>query len=144
MRKAERRLLLAGSVLFLLALLVGLAVPKFAVPRLGLSTHLLGIMQGLFLMVAGLIWPGLKLPRNAARIGIWLAVYGCYAAWSANLFAAISGSGNTMLPIAAGPARGSALEEGIIAVGLRTAAVSLIVVLLMMVWGLRGAGNRES
>ena len=39
------RLLRVGIVLFLFALLVGLAVPRFAVPRLGLSTHLLGLMH---------------------------------------------------------------------------------------------------
>ena len=41
------RLLRVGSALFLLALLVGIAIPLFAVPRLGLSTHLLGITQGM-------------------------------------------------------------------------------------------------
>jgi hypothetical protein len=35
------RLLQVGMFLFLAALLVGLAVPSFAVPRLGLSSHLL-------------------------------------------------------------------------------------------------------
>lgn len=54
------RLLQAGMLLFLFALLVGLVVPTFAMPRLGLSTHLLGIMQGVFLMVLGLLWPRLR------------------------------------------------------------------------------------
>jgi len=126
------RLLQVGMLLFLFALLVGLAVPHFAVPRLGLSTHLLGIMQALFLMVTGLVWPRLALPRALSRVGSWLAICGCLAAWAANLFAGMSGSGNTMLPIAAGQAHGSPLQEGIIAIGLRTAAVSLIAVSLPM------------
>ena len=52
-RRQGHRLLQLGTLLFLLACLVGLVVPTFAVPRLGLSTHLLGIMQGIFLMVMG-------------------------------------------------------------------------------------------
>lgn len=36
-----------GMTLFLLALLIGLMVPRFAVPRLGLTVHLLGLMQGM-------------------------------------------------------------------------------------------------
>lgn len=64
-----QRLLCVGALLFLFALLVGLAVPGFAVPRLGLSTHLLGLMQGTFLLVAGLLWPKLKLTR-----AVWLFV----------------------------------------------------------------------
>ena len=41
------------------------------------------------------------------------------------------------LPIAAGQAHGSVLQEGIIAISLRTAAVSLIAVSLLILWGLR-------
>jgi (hydroxyamino)benzene mutase len=138
------RLLQVGILLFLLALIVGLAVPKFAVPRLGLSTHLLGIMQGLFLMVIGLLWPQLKLPYAMAQGGVWLAVYGCFAAWTANLFAGILGAGNTMLPIAAGQAHGSEFQETVVAISLRTAAVSLIAVSLLILWGLRSFAVEQS
>jgi len=131
------RLLQVGMFLFLCALLVGIAVPRFAVPRLALSAHLLGIMQGLFLMVAGLMWPRLSLPPAASRIGFWLAVYGCLAAWAANLLGALWGAGNTLLPIAAGQARGSPLQEWIIVAGLRTGGAALIAVAILTLWGLR-------
>ena len=131
------RLLQAGILLFLFALLVGLAVPRFAVPRLGLSVHLLGIMQGLFLMLTGVLWPQLRLTRATLRVGVWLAVYGCFAAWTANVLAGVWGAGNPMLPLAAGQARGSAFQEALIATGLRTAAVSLIAVAVLILWGLR-------
>ena len=121
---------------------VGLAVPTFAVPRLGLSTHLLGIMQGTFLMVVGAVWPRLRLTRSTARVAFVLAIYGCVAAWTANLFAAIWGAGNTMVPIAAGAARGSPIQEGFISIALRSAAVSLIATAMLILWGLRGAGDR--
>jgi hydroxylaminobenzene mutase len=130
-------LLQVGILLFLFALLVGLAIPRFAVPRLGLSTHLLGIMQGLFLMIIGLLWPRLTLPRALSRVGPWLAVYGCFAAWSANLLAGIWGAGNTMLPMAAGPAHGTALQEGILSVLLRSAALALMATAILIFWGLR-------
>jgi len=138
------RLLQLGSLLFLFALLVGLVVPKFAVPRLGLSAHLLGIMQGLFLMIAGLLWPKLKLASTLSRVGFWLAVYGCFAAWTANVLAGVWGAGNSMLPIAAGQARGSAIQEGIIAIGLRTAAASLIALAILILWGLRALAVEKS
>ena len=134
-----QRLLRVGITLFLLALLVGLAVPRFAVPRLGLSTHLLGLMQGTFLLVAGSLWPKLTLTRTLSRVGSYLAAYGCIAAWTANLLSALWGAGNSMLPIAAGQARGSVLQERIIAGGLVTAAVSLITMAMIMLWGLRGS-----
>jgi hydroxylaminobenzene mutase len=126
-----------GMLLFLLALLVGLAVPTFAVPRLGLSTHLLGIMQGTFLMIVGVLWPRVRLTRVMARVGFFLAIYGCLAAWTANLLAAIWGAGNSMVPIAAGSAHGTAIQEGIISIALRSAALSLIAAAMVILWGLR-------
>ena len=134
-----QRLLRIGIALFLFALLVGLAVPRFAVPRLGLSTHLLGLMQGTFLLVAGSLWPKLTLTRAVSRAGSYLAAYGCIAAWTANLLGARWGAGNSMLPIAAGQARGSVGQERIIAAGLVTAAVSLIAMAMIMLWGVRGS-----
>jgi hydroxylaminobenzene mutase len=139
--RQARRLLQLGILLFLLALLVGLAVPGFAVPRLALSVHLLGLMQGLFLSVLGLLWPRLEFTPRLSVIAFGLAVYGCFAAWTANLLAAIWGAGNTILPIAAGAARGSALQEGIINGGLRTAAAALIAATALVLWGLRRSGG---
>jgi hydroxylaminobenzene mutase len=132
------RLVQVGVLLFLFALLVGLAVPRFAVPRLALSAHLLGAMQGTFLIATGLLWPKLKLTRAMSRVAFCLAVYGCFAAWTANVFAAVFRAGNSMLPIAAGNARGSALQEGMIATTLITAAASLIATAILILWGLRG------
>jgi hydroxylaminobenzene mutase len=143
-RHQGQRLLQAGILLFLFALVVGLLVPVFAVPRLGLSTHLLGIMQGIFLMVLGIMWPRLRVRRATARMGALLAVYGCCAAWMANLAAAIWGAGSSMLPIAAGANHGTAIQEGIISVALRSAAVSLIAAAVLVLWGLRDTTIKSS
>ena len=138
------RLLQLGMLVFLFALVVGVAVPSFAVPRLGLSTHLLGIMQGLFLAVTGLLWPRLELAPLVARVAFWLAVYGCLAPLTANLLAAVWGAGNTLLPMAAGQARGSSVQESVIVILLRSGGAALIAAALLIVWGLRGSGEQRS
>jgi hydroxylaminobenzene mutase len=143
LRHDGHRLLRVGTLLFLLGLFVGLAVPRFAVPRLGLSTHLLGIMQGTFLIVGGLLWPKLRFAGLASRIGHGLAIYGCLAAWTANLLGAVWGAGNSMLPMAAGSATGSSFQEGIIRFLLMSAALSLITVALLILWGLRTSSPAE-
>jgi hydroxylaminobenzene mutase len=137
LRRNGHRLLQAGGVLFLLGLLVGLAVPRFAVPRLGLSAHLLGIMQGIFLMVVGLLWPRLSFTPLLSRIGCGLAMYGCLAAWVANVCGAVWGAGSSMVPLAAGGALGRALQEGVIRFLLRSGAVCLVSVAALILWGLR-------
>jgi hydroxylaminobenzene mutase len=101
-------------------------------------------MQGLFLMVIGILWPRLRLTRATSRVGFWLAVYGCFAAWTANVLAGVWGAGNSMLPIAAGQARGSVFQEVIIAAGLRSAAVSLIAAAVLILWGLRAFTVEDS
>jgi hydroxylaminobenzene mutase len=143
-RRQGHRLSQFGILLFLFALVVGLLVPTFAVPRLGLSTHLLGLMQGIYLIVLGVLWPRLRVSPAIGRIGVFLAVYGCFAAWIANLSAAIWGAGNSMLPIAAGASHGSAIQEGVISVALRSAAVALIAAAVLVLWGLRGTGWADS
>ena len=144
LRRDGHRLLQVGALLFLLGLLVGLAMPAFAAPRLGLSTHLLGIMQGTFLLAAGQLWPRLRISRAASRIGHRLAIYGCLAAWTANLQAAIWGAGASMLPLAAGGARGSALQEVTIRILLVSAALSLLATAGLLLWGLRMPPQEES
>lgn len=137
------RLIQLGISLFLVSLLVGLAVPFFAVPRLALSVHLLGLMQGIFLSVVGLLWPRLTLTRATSRATFWLLVYGCIAAWTSNLLGAIWGAGNSIVPIAAGAARGSDVQEMVIVIVLRSGGLALIAGTALLVWGLRGM-NPES
>lgn len=144
LRRDGHHLLRVGGLLFLLGLLAGLAVPKFTVPRLGLSTHLLGIMQGTFLFMGGLLWPNLRFTRSASWIGHGLAIYGCLAAWTANFLGAVWGAGNSMLPMAAGAARGSSLQEGVIRVLLMSAALCLVAVAILILWGLRTPPESDS
>jgi len=136
LQRQAQRLLRVGMVLFLFGLLAGLFVPLFTVPRIGLSVHLLGITQGIFLVIVGLLLPKLILNPIASRILFWLVIYGCFAAWSSNLLAGLWGAGNTMIPIAAGQAHGTPLQELIISIGLRSAAVSLITSVVIILWGL--------
>ena len=49
-----------------------------------------------------------------------------------------------MLPLAAGQAHGTALQEGMIAIALRSAAAALIAVALLILWGLRTSGPGEA
>jgi hydroxylaminobenzene mutase len=131
------RLIQLGMSLYLFALLLGVALPNFALPRLALSAHLLALMQGTFLMVLGLLWERLRLSPHVLGVAFWLAVYGGLAPLTANLLGAVWRAGNTLLPIAAGGAQGSSVQEGVIVALLRTGGASLIAVSVLILWGLR-------
>ena len=126
-----------GVALILAAALVGLAIPHFAVPRLALSGHLIGLMQGMFLVIAGLLWPRLSLRATQSGSAFVLLVYQAVAAPLANLLGAAWGAGNSIVPMAAGAAHGSSVQETIVALLLRSAGIALIVSLMLILWGLR-------
>jgi hydroxylaminobenzene mutase len=127
-----RHLLQLGLAMFLLALVVGILVPSFAVPRLALSVHLLGVLQGTFLVAASSAWSKLGFGRTISRLVFWLLAYGCVAAWLGNLLGAHWGAGNTLLPMAAGSAHGNALQEFIIMIALRSSAIALLIAISLM------------
>jgi hydroxylaminobenzene mutase len=114
-----------------------LAVPHLTVPRVALSAHIVALLQGIFLVVVGLLWSRLFLTTMQARVAFWLLVYQSVAAPLANLLAATWGAGNSIVPLAAGLAHGTKAQELVIYLGLRSAGAALIVGLLLLLWGLR-------
>lgn len=136
------RLLQLGILLFLIGLLTGFAVPVLGNPRMGLSSHLEGIMNGSFLVLLGLVWPKLSLSRVTLIVVFWLAIYGTFANWTATLLAAFWGAGLSM-PIAASNHQGSPMQEGIIDFLLFSLSFAMVAVCGLVLWGLR-VGARKN
>jgi hydroxylaminobenzene mutase len=139
-----RELLRLGAVLFLLGLLVGLGIPRFAAPRQALSAHLLAITQATLLMVLGLVWPRLKLTTGQSRLSSALGIYGFPAAWLATLLAASWRAGATMMPMSSGGVYGTPAEESAIRLLLISGALCQVIFALAVVWGLRGATGADA
>jgi len=119
-------------------------VQRYAV---ALSTHLLGITQGTFLMVGGATVAEAEAHAEPGQAsGEFLGLtYGCLAAWTANLLGAVWGAGGSMVPMAAGGARGSAFQEATIRVPSDVGLpVSLVCVAVLILWGLRTAPPTDS
>lgn len=135
------RLVQLGFLLFLLGLLTGLAIPAFANPRMGLSSHLQAVMSGLFLVALGLAWPRLRLSTGLTATVFWLALWGAFAGWGTTLLSATLGAGATRLPIAAAGFTGSPGQETLIQFLLISVALADVVALVLVVWGLRGSGG---
>jgi hydroxylaminobenzene mutase len=132
----SHRLLQLGVLLFLLGLIVGFVVPLLTNPRMGLASHLEGVLNGMFLVLLGLLWPRLALGARAAGALFWLAIYGTFANWATTLLAAAWGAG-TRMPLAAGAHRGTTGQELAIEVLLVTLSVAIVAVCVLVLWGLR-------
>lgn len=132
-----RRLLQLGILLFLLGLLTGFAIPVLANPRMGLSSHLEGVLNGMFLMGLGLLWPRLRLGRTGQAVAFWLVVYGTFANWAATLLSAAWAAGGAM-PIAGGGRAGTVLQESVVMALLLSLSFAMIAACGVVLWGLRG------
>jgi len=135
---ARARLLRHGLLLFLIGLLTGFAIPAMANPRVGVSAHLEGVLNGTFLVVIGLAWSELRLSDRAARWAFGLVVYGAWANWTATTAAGLLGT-HTGLEIAGAGHHGTAWQEKLVFAGLVSVGLSMVLALALLV---RGAFRR--
>jgi hydroxylaminobenzene mutase len=131
----SQRLLVVGFALVFVAMVVGLLVPAFAVPKRAVSAHVLGVAQGTLLAVTSMTWKRLALGKRWANVAALALIYGCIAAWLANVAAAVWPSGGATFPTV--DARGTWLHEIAIAIALRTSAVALLAGMMFVLVGLR-------
>lgn len=127
------RLILFGFILFLCGLITGLLVPAMTNPRMALAAHLEGIMNGLFLVVLGLVWNRLLLSQALLKTTSALALYGTFANLVAVLIAAITGIGK-MMPIAGGK-EGTPWIDATVSFLLVSLALSMITVCVLVITG---------
>jgi (hydroxyamino)benzene mutase len=128
------RLLFLGVLLFLLGLIIGFFIPIMTNPRMGLSAHLEGTMNGMFLVILGLIWNKLVLKDKWLTATFWLVIYGSFANFVAVSIAAITGAGK-MMPIAGGQP-GAEVVDGLISFLLISLSLAMVVVCIMVLSGL--------
>lgn len=142
MKQADfsRRLLWHGLVVFMLGLASGMAMlapfDLYKNFRLALSSHLVGVSTGMFLLLVGLMWPRLRLPAPAATASFWLTLYGAYGNWAATFLGAVFGTG-AMTAIAAMGYQAAPWQEMLVSVVLATSGAGIFVACGIFAWGLR-------
>ncbi|SDD57722.1 hydrogenase [Nocardioides lianchengensis] len=129
-------LIVLGLVLFLLGLLTGLAVPAHRNPRMAVASHLQGVTNGPFLVLVGLLWPWLDLPRSGEVAALGLLVYGAYANWLATQLGALWGAGRRFAPGAAGEHRAAPGRERVVDLLLVTLAPAMLAGTVLLVVGI--------
>jgi len=135
------RLAHSGVLLLLLGLLTGLAVPKLANPRMGLASHVEGVMGGMLLALLSFLCSRLRLGAPAMKAASWLAVYGAYAKWANPLLASIWDAGGSMMPDASKGKKGTALQEAVISAVAVSMVLALLPAVCLILWGLRRSAS---
>ncbi|MBS1735646.1 MAG: hydrogenase [Bacteroidetes bacterium] len=131
--KQADKLIFLGLILFLAGLIVGLFVQNMANPRMALSAHLEGVLNGMFLIVLGLIWKRLLLSQLLLKAAFGLVIYGTFANLIAVIIAAITGFGK-MMPIAGGQ-EGAQRIEMLISFLLISLSICMVAVCLIVLLG---------
>src|ERR1700742_2058439 len=129
-------LLKLGLTLFVLGLLTGFAIPVLKNPRMGLTSHLEGVLNGMFLALLGLLWPHVHLAHAWGVTAIVLIVYSAFANWLATLLAAAWGPGAKLAPIAAGDHEASVLKEHVVRFLLVSLSLAIVVGVVIVIVGL--------
>jgi hydroxylaminobenzene mutase len=133
----SRKLKRLGMLLFLIGLITGFIVMEVTNPRMGLAAHLEGVMNGTFLVVAGLVWNDLRLPDGLKRTAFFTLTYGTFANWTFTLTAAILGTSQTT-PLSGAGYQGSESQELLVTIGLVSVGLTMVIALGIIVYGLRG------
>ena len=132
----QRRLIWHGMFLFLLGLFVGFAEAQVANPRMGLAAHLEGLMNGIFLIALGAVWPFVGLPPSVTAVAYWTVLYGTYANVIITTFAAIVGA-SSLSPITGAGHNAMPWQETLVTAGFGTVGIAMVVSSLLILWGLR-------
>ena len=135
-KRQSDKLIYYGVILFFIGLIIGLIVPIFANPRLGVSSHIEGVLNGMFLIILGLIWNKIDLSNKWLKITFLAAIYGTFMNCFAILIAAIFNVGK-MLGIAANGQEGTPIVEGIVSFSLISLSIAMLLVCVSVLIGLK-------
>ena len=135
-KDTNRTLMRWGFFLLLCALVTGLAVPGFTNPRMAVSAHLEGVMNGLLLVIVGLVWSHLGLSGRLAKIVFWLFAYAAFANWGVTTLAAALGT-SRLTPMAGAGYSASPMQENVVQVIQVSLALAVIAAVALVVYSLR-------
>ena len=140
----KRRLLWHGILLCTLGFIVGLFIPLYSNPRAGLSTHLLGITQGLFLAIIGFCYPELKLPLWLARLNFWMLVISAYLGMIGEFLGATFGLNRMLVVTAMGLPESTPWLETSIEIVIKGISIFVLLSCFIILFGLRQTKNNSS
>ncbi len=141
--KTVSSLCILGAVLVLLGLLTGFVSGQLANPRMGLASHLEGLMNGTLLFALAGIWGHVRLGARAERWTLWLLAYGSLANWLATFLAALWCAGGQTMPLTAAGRQAAAWQEGLVTFLLVSLSFAMVAAVVLVLAGLLRARREQ-
>lgn len=136
-----RRLAATGVALLMAGLMTGFTPAVVANPRMALSAHLEGILNGVMLLALSAIWHRVALGPRAQGWAFGLIAFASVTNWATVLLAAIWGAGARSMPIAANGMIGAPWQESVIAAALLALSLAILAGLGLVLRGLLARGE---
>jgi hydroxylaminobenzene mutase len=135
-----KRLTWWGTLLFLLGLLTGLmlaTMPGVADnPRGVMAGHIAGVLNGMFLIIVGLMADRVRLSARASAICVGLLLYSTYVNWFTSTIAGVLGASQAT-PIAGAGHHAAPVVEQLVMIASVSVAFAMIPAVGMLLFGLR-------
>ncbi|MEH6467709.1 MAG: hypothetical protein V7722_08765, partial [Porticoccus sp.] len=112
-------------------------------PRMGVSSHLEGVMNGTFLLAIGLAWEKIHLKSTLKRLTYYLLIYGTYANWVFVQLGAVFGT-NAMSPIAGAGHQGLQWQETMTTIGLLSVGFTMVLGVGLVIFGFTSSAKSEN
>lgn len=134
--RIRSRLILHGMMLFVLGLITKLIMYLLINPRMAIASHLVALMAGLFLLLVGVLWDSMDLPRRVQGPASVLFLFSTYTAWGSMFVSALFGCSRST-PFASSGVFGAAQwQEDVTDTIYIAFFVSIVLSGFMMLWGL--------
>lgn len=124
----------SGATLLLLGLVSGLVTTLVANPRMGLSAHLEGMLNGILLIALGSAWTAVELPRRLKHAALLFLIFGSAMNWLATQLSAVWGTG-ALTPIIAPRPSAMATQEMLVSIMLGSVAIAMLLGTLLVAIG---------
>ena len=132
---ASRSLAVVGAALFLAGLLQGLALDRFANPRMALSAHLDAVQSGMAVMIAAAFWSSVRLKPALERLAWWTLSVGMVGLWIGITLAAMTGASEA-LPMAGDGFAAELPTDAVVSAVVIGSSLALLVGWALFLWGL--------
>lgn len=140
-KNTARSLAALGAALFLAGLVTGGLSGSMMNPRMGLSSHLEGVMNGTLLIALGAVWGHVRLSAGEEAWAFRLLAFGSVTNWLATLLAAGWGAGMGMMPIAAQGHHAMMWQEQTVTTLLLALSVAMLGGMALVLKGLLAKGD---
>ena len=138
----SRKLIGFGVLLVALAVCTTVFLSGWESTEIASPPYQQDLLNGIFLVSLGAVWPKLTLSNESQRWAYRLVVFGTYMHWIINLSATILTAGLDLLPFAGASFERQFWNDLLLQTGFICFSLTTLITCGIVLWGLRGSSKK--